>query len=70
MKPTATSDRFPTVELLDAQGNPTGMTGQLFGRVIDANGVDTDEYAVMLVSGGQGCKHWPAARTEIVEVKA
>lgn len=69
MKPAA-SDRFPTVVLLDAQGQRTDMTGQLFARVIDANGVDTDEYAVMLTHGGQGCQHWPAARVEIIEVKS
>lgn len=62
---TATSSRFPTVVLLDAQGKPTEMTGQVFGRLIDVDGNDTGEYAVTLISGGQGCKHWPADRVEV-----
>lgn len=67
MKP-ATSDRFPTVVLLDAQGNPTGMTGQRFARIVDDDGNDTGKVAVMLTHGGQGCKHWPDK--QIIEVKA
>lgn len=57
--------RFPIVTLLDTHGKPTGLVGQVFGRVIDANGDDTNKYAVMLVSGGQGCRYWPADRVEV-----
>lgn len=66
MKPAA-STRFPTVALLDSHGKPTGMTGQRFAVVVDDDGNDTGKVAVMLTAGGQGCKHWPADRVEIIE---
>lgn len=60
--------RFPLVRLLDQSGQRTGMTGQVFGRVVDSDGADTGRLAVMLTAGGQGCKHWPAARIERIHV--
>lgn len=51
MKP-ATSSRFPTVALLDAHGNPTGMTGQRFAVIVDDEGNATGKVAVMLIHGG------------------
>lgn len=54
--------RFPTVKLLDEHGQPTGMVGQVFGRLVDENGAETCQLAVMLTAGGQGCKHWPESQ--------
>ena len=54
--------RFPTVALLDEHGQPTGMIGQAFGRVVEADGTETNRLAVMLTQGGQGCKHWPESQ--------
>lgn len=68
MKP-ATSSRFPTVALIDANGNPTGMTGQRFAVIVDDEGNATGKVAVMLIHGGQGCKHWPVERTKIIEAR-
>jgi hypothetical protein len=56
------AQRFPTVDLLDEHGEPTGMKGQVFGKLLDVRGDDTGKLAVMLTDGGQGCKHWPAER--------
>ncbi len=61
MKPDYGS-RFPTVTLLDEQGQPTGQIGQVFGRLVDVDGIETNKLAVMLTAGGQGCKHWPESQ--------
>jgi hypothetical protein len=56
--------RFTIVDLLDEHGQPTGQAGQMFGKLVDANGDDTGKVAIMLTKGGQGCKHWPASQVK------
>jgi hypothetical protein len=62
---TPYASRFPQVDLLDERGQPTGMSGQVFGEVIEFDGTNTGKVAVMLTAGGQGCKHWPAERVKV-----
>jgi hypothetical protein len=57
--------RFPHVVLYDEHDMDTGMRGQVFGEVIDADGQSTGKVAVMLTEGGQGCKHWDKNKVRI-----